>query len=193
MQRLPGPDFNTGEANCLTCICWRCTVYMRSTLCCVHLMVFCVSCVCVCVCRQGDGVNDAPALKKADVGIAVAGATDAARGAADIVLTEAGLSTIVTAVIGARKIFQRMTTYAKYTISMTFRICFTFGLLTVIYDWCVRACVGARKTMCSKLMPTHAPTHAYGRQPSRRWRTTGAQLWLPCLLSAWTGKPNLKH
>lgn len=46
-----------------------------------------------------------------------------------------GLSAIITAVIGARKIFQRMTTYARYTVAMTFRICFTFGLITVIYDW----------------------------------------------------------
>ena len=64
-----------------------------------------------------------------------AGATDAARGAADIVLTKPGLSTIVSAIIGSRKIFQRMTTYSKYTVAMTFRICFTFGLLTCIYNW----------------------------------------------------------
>ncbi len=41
----------------------------------------------------------------------------------------------MTAIIGARKIFQRMTTYSKYTVAMTFRICFTFGLLTVIYNF----------------------------------------------------------
>lgn len=89
-------------------------------------------------------MNDAPALKKADVGIAVAGATDAARGAADIVLTEEGLSAIATAIIGARKIFQRMTTYARYTIAMTFRITFTFGLLTCIFNWCVPSATGSR-------------------------------------------------
>lgn len=51
-------------------------------------------------------------------------------------LTRPGLSVIVSAIIGARKIFQRMTTYSKYTVAMTFRVCFTFGLLTVIYNWC---------------------------------------------------------
>ena len=50
-------------------------------------------------------------------------------------LTKPGLSSIVSAIIGARKIFQRMTTFTKYTVATTFRICFTFGLLTVIYNW----------------------------------------------------------
>jgi H+-transporting ATPase len=67
----------------------------------------------------GDGVNDAPALKKADAGIAVAGATDAARAAADLVLTTPGLSVIIDAIKEARKTFQRMTSYAIYRIAET--------------------------------------------------------------------------
>jgi H+-transporting ATPase len=83
----------------------------------------------------GDGVNDAPALAKADIGIAVDDATDAARGAADIVLSSPGLSVIVDAIIGARKIFQRMKNYCMYSIHNCVRITLTFGILTVAFDW----------------------------------------------------------
>jgi H+-transporting ATPase len=70
----------------------------------------------------GDGVNDAPALKKADAGIAVAGATDAARAAASIVLMAPGLSVIIDAIKESRKIFHRMTNYAIYRIAETIRV-----------------------------------------------------------------------
>ena len=70
----------------------------------------------------GDGVNDAPALKKADCGIAVSGATDAARAAASIVLMTAGLSVIIDAIKESRKIFQRMNSYAIYRIAETLRV-----------------------------------------------------------------------
>jgi H+-transporting ATPase len=83
----------------------------------------------------GDGVNDAPALKKADCGIAVSGATDAARAAAAIVLLTPGLSVIIEAIKESRRIFQRMNSYAIYRIAETLRILLFMTLAIVVFKF----------------------------------------------------------
>ena len=83
----------------------------------------------------GDGVNDAPALKKADCGIAVSGATDAARAAADIVLLTPGLSVIIEAIKQSRKIFQRMNSYAMYRITETLRVLLFMTVAILVFNF----------------------------------------------------------
>jgi H+-transporting ATPase len=83
----------------------------------------------------GDGVNDAPALKKADCGIAVSGATDAARAAAAIVLMTPGLSVIIDAIKESRRIFQRMNSYAIYRIAETLRVLLFMTLAIVVFNF----------------------------------------------------------
>ncbi|MEP6842608.1 MAG: plasma-membrane proton-efflux P-type ATPase, partial [Pseudolysinimonas sp.] len=83
----------------------------------------------------GDGVNDAPALKEADCGIAVSGATDAARAAAAIVLTTPGLSVIIDAIKESRRIFQRMNSYAIYRIAETLRVLLFVTLAILVFNF----------------------------------------------------------
>ena len=136
----------------------------------------------------GDGVNDAPALKQADRGTAVSGATDAARGAAALILTAPGLSVINNAIDEARRIFGRVTSYTIYRVALTMDIMFLVVLSIVFLNFAPLTAVMV--VIMSLLDDVPIMTIAYDHTPVSekpiRHPWDGARAFpTPCTLQRW--------